>query len=63
MRAPVNFMGYFLGFLMGCFGGVFLASPALSLLKNTSDSPGVGLWEYLRCEEVELWQRLTVVLP
>lgn len=51
------------GFAMGCFGGVFVAIPAFVLMMRSPHAPGLAVGDYLRCESVSLWERLTAVLP
>ena len=61
--------------LMGAFAGIFLAAPAFVVMKTsefpTLDSSGVhtpesgsaSLNEYLSCESVAVWKKMTAVLP
>ena len=63
--------GIILDVLMGAFAGIFLAAPAFIVWRNVafaadygnmSDS-GSSLNEYLSCESVAVWKKMTAVLP
>ncbi|KAL9114631.1 MAG: hypothetical protein Q9227_001309 [Pyrenula ochraceoflavens] len=51
------------GFFMGCFVGIFVATPAYIVLRTAANSPGVDLQTYLRCESVALWQKFIAIFP
>lgn len=64
--------GIILDVLMGAFAGIFLAAPAFVVWRdlkfaadhsNTSQSGSATLNEYLSCQSVAVWKKMTAVLP
>ena len=64
--------GIILDVLMGAFAGIFLAAPAFVVWRDlkfaadhsdTSESGSATLNEYLSCESVAVWKKMTAVLP
>ena len=51
------------GLGMGVFGSLFAAGPALGIVANAPDELGVGLSEYLKCQEIAWWQKSVAILP
>jgi hypothetical protein len=71
--ADSHWAGYFLDVGMGLFAGVFLAAPAIALYTRArfdervdrgsgGEDPMQNIADYLACE-VDLWRRISAVVP
>ncbi|KAK3988888.1 hypothetical protein QBC44DRAFT_328414 [Cladorrhinum sp. PSN332] len=51
------------GFVMGCFGGLFVAAPAFAMMLASPNDSGLAVGDYIRCESVALWEKITAIMP